>query len=42
MESRKMVQMNLFTGKEWRRTHREWACGCNGGEREWDEWEKQH
>ena len=30
MESIKMVLMNLFAGKEWRRRHREWTCGHSG------------
>ena len=26
-KSRKMIFMNLFSGKEWRRRCREWTCG---------------
>ena len=33
MESRKMVQVNLFAGQEQRHRHREWTCG-HGGEGE--------
>ena len=32
MESRKMVLINLFAGKEWKRRRREWICGHSGGE----------
>ena len=31
MESRKMLPMNLFPGKEWRCRCREWTCGHSGG-----------
>ena len=41
MERRKMVPMNLFSGKEWRRRCRKWTCGHSGGGREWDEWRKE-
>ena len=34
MDSRKMVLMNLFSGKEWRCKYREWTCGYSGGRRE--------
>ena len=36
MEARKMVLKNLFTGQQWRNTHREWTCGHGerGGEGE--------
>ena len=37
IESRKMVQMNLITGKEQRCRHRELTCGHSGGGRGWDE-----
>ena len=40
MESRKMVLMNLFAGKEWRHRHREQSCGHSGISKEWDEWRK--
>ena len=30
IESRKMVQVNLFAGQEWRCRHREWTCGHCG------------
>ena len=42
MESRKMVLRNLFAGKEWKLSYREWAYGHNGGRIEWDEWRKWH
>ena len=42
MESRKMLLMNVFAGKEWKRRGREWVCGHGWGRREWDEWRKQH
>ena len=32
MESRKMVQMNLFGGQQWRNRHREQTCEHGGGE----------
>ena len=32
MESRKTVWMNLFAGQQWRRRHREQACGQGGRE----------
>ena len=38
MESREMVLMYLFAGKEWRLRCREWTCGPSGGRRGWDEW----
>ena len=31
MKSRKMVLMNLFSGKEWRCRYREWTCGHTRG-----------
>ena len=40
MESRKMVLMNLFTGKEWRRRCREWTCEHSGARRGWEELRK--
>ena len=33
VESRKMLLMNLFAGREWRRKRREWACGHREGRR---------
>ena len=36
MESRKMVLINLFAGKEWRLRYREWTCEHSGERREWD------
>ena len=30
IESRKMVQVNLFAGQEWRCRRREWKCGHSG------------
>ena len=36
VDSRKMVLMNLFAGQEYRRKHREWACGHSRGRRGWD------
>ena len=38
MESRKMVLMNLFAGKEWRHRCREWTCGHREGGG--DKWRK--
>ena len=35
MESRKMVLMNLFAGKEQRVRYWEWTCEHSGGRREW-------
>ena len=40
MESRKIVLMNLFAGKEWRHRCREWTCRYNGGRRQ-NEFRKQ-
>ena len=37
VESRKMVLMNLFAGKQWRHRHREQICGHSSGRRGWDE-----
>ena len=34
MESRKTVLMNLFAGQQWKRRHREQACGRRVGEEE--------
>ena len=34
MESRKIVLMNLFAGKEWRHRCREWTCKHGGKGRE--------
>ena len=36
MESRRIVPMDLFAGKEWRHRHREWTWHSEE-EREWDE-----
>ena len=36
VESRKMVLMNLFAGKQWRHRHREQICGHSSGRRGWD------
>jgi len=33
MESRKIVQMNVFAGQEWSSRHRKWTWG----RRRWDE-----
>ena len=33
MESRKMVLMNLFSGQQWRKRHREQIYGHRGGEK---------
>ena len=33
LESRKMVQMNLFTGQQWRNRHGEQTYGCGGRRR---------
>ena len=33
MESRKIILMNLFTGKEWRCRHRKQTCGHRGERR---------
>ena len=32
MESRQMVLMNLFSGQQWRRRHREKTCAYKGEE----------
>ena len=37
MESKKMIQMNLFVGQEQRHRCREWVCGHRGGRGVWDE-----
>ena len=37
VESRKMVQMNIFAGQEQRHRCREWMCGHSGGRSGWDE-----
>lgn len=42
MESRKIVLMNLFGGKDWRYSCRKQTCGHSGGKRKWDKWRKQH
>ena len=42
MESRKIVRMSLFSGKEQRYKRGEGTCGCREGRRESDEWRKQH
>ena len=34
MESRKMVQMNLFAGQQWKHRQRRQTCG----HREWNKW----
>ena len=36
MESRKIVQMNLFAGQEQRCRRREWACGHKEGGMDWE------
>ena len=43
MESRKMVLMNLFTGQQWRRRHREqtYGHGRRGTGKERDEWREK-
>ena len=33
IESRKILQTNLFIGKNWRCKHREWTCGNSRGRR---------
>ena len=40
MESRKIILMNMFAGKEWRHRWKEWTCGHNGGRKEWGKWRK--
>ena len=40
MESRIMVLINTFAGKEWRLRCREWTCEQREGGSEWDEWRK--
>ena len=35
----KVVLMNLFAGKEWRRRYREQTCGHSGQRREWEDGE---
>ena len=42
MESRKGVQMNLSSGKEWGHTCIKRTCGHSGGRRDWDKWRNQH
>ena len=46
VEPRKMVLMNLFSGKQWRHRHREQSCsslqGHSGGSREWGELTEWH
>ena len=39
VESRKIIQMNLFTRQEQRCRHREKTCGCSGGRKEQDKLE---
>ena len=29
---------NLFAGKEWRHSYKEWTCGQSGGRKDWDGW----
>ena len=36
MESRKMLPMNLFVGKDWRGRCREQTCGHSRGRKGWD------
>ena len=36
MESRKMVQMNVFAGQQWRSRHRKQTCGHSGGRGVWN------
>ena len=43
MESRKMVLMELFAGKQWRHRYREQTYGVGGvgeGRRGWDVWKE--
>ena len=40
MESRKMMLMNLFAQWQERHRHREQTCGCSGGMRGLDNWER--
>ena len=35
MESRKMVLMYLFVGKEWKHRCSKWTCGHSGERRRW-------
>ena len=42
MESRNMVFLNLFAGREWRCRCREWICEHSGGGKVWDELRVQH
>ena len=42
MESRNIVLMSLFAGKEWRHRHREWTYGHSRGGRGWEELGKYH
>ena len=39
MESRQMVQMNLFSGQKWR--HRQWTCWHRGEETDGMNWEME-
>ena len=39
MESRKMIQMNLFAKQKQRHRRREQTYGHQGGKEEWDDWE---
>ena len=41
MESRNMILINLFSGEQWRRRHREQTCGHSRGRRGWDELREQ-
>ena len=35
---KKMILMNIFAGKEWRRKCREWTCRHREGGGQWDKW----
>ena len=37
-----MILMNLFSGEQWRRRHREQTCGHSRGRRGWDKLREQH
>ena len=41
MGSRKMVLMNLFAGRQWKRRHREESDG-HSGRREWDKLREEY
>ena len=42
MESRKVVLMNLFAGRQWKCRHREQSYEHNEGKRGWDELREEH